>query len=76
MITVKFCEDPRRVTEPVEIVYRGTSERDARRAAANALGCATLRGLAQCPSQEGVCYAAPGHAGDEDGAPFAEIAWT
>jgi hypothetical protein len=76
MITVHFCEDPRQVSKPQDLVYRGTDERAARRAAAKALGCATLRGLAQCPSQEGVCYSAPGRAGDRDGAPFAEIAWT
>ena len=51
-----YTEDPSRVTEAPEIVYIGGSEREARRAAARALGRATLRGLRQGPGRHGVIY--------------------
>jgi len=46
-------------------IYSGP-ERAARRAAAAALGCDSLRGLAQAPTERGVLYYAPA-ADDDDG---------
>lgn len=58
--------DPARVTDAPECICAGT-ERECRRAAVDALGVDTLRGLRQSPTERGVRYYAPG-ADDYDGA--------
>lgn len=64
---VLYTADPSQVTDSPELVATTHNERDARRAAAKALGCDSLRGLAQTPTEQGVSYYAPG-ADDYDGA--------
>jgi hypothetical protein len=56
---VWYLETPNRLVRP-ELVYDGTCERDARRAAARALGSKNLRGLAQSLTEDGIIYYAPG----------------
>lgn len=69
MIEVWYTECPTMVTEPPELIYRGHSEREARRSAAKALGKRNLRGLAQAPSELGTLY----FAWPDDEAPSVEI---
>lgn len=54
-----YTEDPKRVTDPPELICRG-SERACRRAAAEALGVDSLRGLYQAPTDTGTAYYGPG----------------
>lgn len=65
-VAVLYRDDPRRVTDAAEVVYRGSDLREARRAAAAALGQRTLRGLSQAPTERGTVYYAPG-ANDNEG---------
>lgn len=73
MIRVDYHPDHSMPTEPPEEVYAGPSEREARRAAARALGQPNMRGLAQAPTEDGTCFYGVG-ATDEEG-DSVTIAW-
>lgn len=65
-VRVYLTADPSRVTERPVLIAAGRA-RACRRAAAQHLGCASLRGLAQAATERGVRYYAAG-ATDDDGA--------
>jgi hypothetical protein len=67
-----YCDDPQRVTEPKELICRGT-ERECRRAAAKALGKDTLRGCPQYQTRRGIAYCAPGYSHYPESAPSVEL---
>jgi len=60
-----LTNDPQRVTDAPTLIAVG-DDRTCRHAAARALGQATLRGLAQAPTDAGTRYYAPG-ADDDTG---------
>jgi hypothetical protein len=66
MIRVYYDADHSMPTEPADLVWRGTSEREARRVAAKCLSVQTLRGLATAPTTGGVRYYGVGSS-DTDG---------